>query len=97
MHFCYGFEMKYCSLFNMVLPHATWTIGGWHVGVRNMHDFVLGNFTHPHCFFVLKTILALGGTPSLPEWGASPLLIRLIPGHHVGTFRVALDRPQRLA
>ena len=55
--------MKYYPLFGMILLHATRTIGSWHVGVRNMHDLVFGNFMHPHCLFVLKTLLVLGASP----------------------------------
>ena len=61
--FVCAFEIRDCPLFGMVLPHATWTVGGCHVGVGNMHDSVLGNVMHPHRLFVLKTMLALGARP----------------------------------
>ena len=61
--------MEECPLFGMALKHAARAISAWHVGVRDMHDLVLGNFMHPHCLLIPKTLLALGARPVFLNMG----------------------------
>ena len=49
-----GFEVCDGPLLNVVFPHTTLAAGGRHVGMRNVHDLVLGNFVNLMACLCLK-------------------------------------------